>query len=180
MGPILWLTKSIKKKSENFCISCIHGIVSQRRCILAFILASDFPSSYLSSCIFPLPAIIQISLHWFVVKVPLPECCLAWDELSYFSLFKSSPSEAQMGYKRLHPNSQPCTAPAAHFHLIPKILSSGKERKWGGSPSGLQLFRLCHSSLPILSVLAAFSCLSPHATFAVLQWQLNCHKISLV
>lgn len=57
---------------------------------------------------------------------------------------------------------------------------SAQERKWGGSPSGLQLFRLCHSSLPILCVLAAYSCLGPHATFAVLQWQLNCHETNLV
>lgn len=156
--------------------------MSHRRCTLAFIPKSDFPSSYLSSCIFSLPAIIEISLHWFVVKAPLPVCCLAWKELSF--LYHLQVVSLKPRWLLLNVTGGCIQIVKFALPQLPTCISylrfSARERKWGRSPSGLQLFRLCHSSLPILSVLAAFSCLSPHVTFAVLRWQLNCHKINLV
>lgn len=169
MGPILRLTISIiKKEGKLLYIMCVCGNVSRKRRIIAFTLPSSPIYQVVSLPLFPL------------LKKSSPVCWQAPSTWALHSLggtiisalFKNSPSGAQTApaesCTRLYLNCQLRTAPA-HGIFTSYLRFSAQEREWGSSPPGLQLLRPRYSSLSVRSLLAAFSCLSPHATFAVLQ-----------
>lgn len=97
MGPVLWLTKSIiKKECKLLYIMCVHGNVSQKRCITAFILTSGFSASCVSSQCPPTSSHYSESLKWSAARLPLPADCIGLAGMIISALSKNSPFEAQM------------------------------------------------------------------------------------
>lgn len=126
---------------------CVHGNVSQKRCITAFILTSGFSASCVSSQCPPTSSHYSESLKWSAARLPLPADCIGLAGMIISALSKNSPFEAQMvpaeSCTKLYQKHQASPCPTSHLpscpghlQLILTISQLGKEtRRFSASPA---------------------------------------------